>query len=284
MEYAKMPLEVFRDLRLSKNDLRVLAVLIFRSNKKGKCWPSLTNISALSGLPKSRISEHTNRLKKFGLIDKKPREKGRNNQLIYTVFCQQSTFQVYTEPVYTDYTEPVYTDYTEPVYTTPITIKHITLNIDKDASVSAKRISVFSKAEILSVKIPENLATEKGFIPAWEKWVETKLNQGQKRNRWTDVSQVENCLANLSKWFDEGLDIVEGLETATDREWIGFRKAYFHMRNNERKQKLSKLEEIDEAFNNFRKDTNENNGIRNEGNSADSIRSIPEFSGDSIYN
>jgi DNA-binding transcriptional ArsR family regulator len=283
MEYAKMPLEVFRDLRLSKNDLRVLAVLIFRSNEQGKCWPSLADISALSGLPKSRISEHTNRLKKFGLIDKKPREKGRNNQLIYTVFCQQSTSQVYTEPVYTDYTEPVYTDYTEPVYTTPITIKHKTLNIEKDV-VSAKRISVFSKAEILSVKIPENLATEKGFISAWEKWIETKLNQGQKRNRFSDAKEVEEELQILAESFAEGLDIFTGLKTAARRKWIGFEKHYFHMRNNERKQKLSKLEEIDEAFDNFRKDNDENNGIRNERNSENALRSLPEFSGDSVYN
>ena len=276
MEYAKMPLEVFRDSRLSKNDLRVLAVLIFRSNKEGKCWPSLADISALSGLQYTKISAHTKRLKNFGFIDKKLRKNGTNNLLIYTVFCQQSTAEVYTETVKTIYTETV--------ETTPITIKHITMNTDKDASVSAKRISVFSKAEILSVKIPENLATEKGFIPAWESWVKTKANKKQKKNRWTDVSQVENCLANLSKWFDEGLDIVEGLETATDREWIGFRKVYFHMRNNERKQKLSKLEEIDEAFDNFRNDTNENNGIRNERNSADSLRSISEFSGNSVYN
>ena len=275
MEYAKMPLEVFRDLRLSKNDLRVLAVLIFRSNKEGKCWPSLANISALSGLPKSRISEHTNRLKKFGLIDKKPREKGRNNQLIYTVFCQQSTSQVYTEPVYTDYTEPV--------YTTPITIKHKTLNIDKDASVSAKRISVFSKADILSVKIPENLATEKGFIPAWEKWVETKVNQSQKRNRFSDAKEVEEELQILVESFAEGLDIITGMKTAARRKWIGFEKHYFHMRNNQ-KPKLTKDEEIDEAMDNFIKNENENNGIRNERNSADSVRSLPEFSGESVYN
>ena len=283
MEYAKMPLSLFRDSRLLKNDLRVLAVLIFRSNKEGKCWPSLTDIAEQSGLRYSRISAHTKRLKEFGLIDKKPMKNGSNNQLIYTVFSQQSSSEVYP-----DSGETIYPDSGETIYplmgeTTPY-IKHITLNIDKDASVSAKRISVFSKAEILSVKIPENLATEKGFISAWESWVKTKANKKQKKNRWTDVSQVENCLANLSKWFDEGLDIVEGLETATDREWIGFRKAYFHMRNNERKPKLTKDEKNDEAMDNFIKNENENNGIRNERNSADSIRSILEFSGDSIYN
>ena len=276
MDYAKMPLSLFRDSRLSKNDLRVLAVLIFRSNKEGKCWPSLTNISALSGLPQSRISEHTNRLKKFGLIDKKQRENSTNNQQIYTVFCQKSTSEVYTEPVYTDYTEPV--------YTTPITIKHKTLNIEKDASVSAKRISVFSSDEILSVKIPENLANEKGFISAWESWVKTKANQNQKKNRWTDVSQVEKCLDNLAVWFDEGLDIVEGLETATDREWIGFRKQYFNLIANTRKPKLSKLEEIDKAFDDFeRKFNGKNNSSPNAGNPQNFGRDVLELSSERIH-
>jgi len=84
--------------------------------------------------------------------------------------------------------------------------------------------------------------------------------------------------------FAEGLDIITGMKTAARRKWIGFEKRYFHMRNNERKPKLTKDEEIDEAFDNFRKDENENNGIRNERNSADAVRSIPEFSGNSVYN
>ena len=282
MDYAKMPLSLFRDSRLSKNDLRVLAVLIFRSNNEGKCWPSLANISAHSGLPQSRISEHTNRLKKYGLIDKKTKENSTNNQQIYTVFCKKSTSAVYTEPVYTDYTEPVYTDYTEPVYTTPISIKHKTLNKEKDATVSPKRISVFSIDEILSVKIPENLANEKSFISAWESWIKTKVNQKQKKNRWTDVSQVEKCLDNLSVWFDEGLDIVEGLETATDREWIGFRKQYFNLIANTRKPKLSKSEEIDKAFADFRK-TNNADRIRNARDPQNTDGNVLEFSGGSVH-
>jgi len=281
MEYAKMPLEVFRDSRLLKNDLRVLAVLIFRSNKEGKCWPSLTDIAEQSGLRYSRISAHTKRLKEFGLIDKKPMKNGSNNLLIYTVFSQQSSSEVYP-----DSGETIYPDSGETIYplmgeTTPY-IKHITLNIEKDV-VSPKRISVFSKAEILSVKIPENLATEKGFIPAWEKWVETKVNQGQKRNRFSDAKEVEEELQILVESFAEGLDIITGMKTAARRKWIGFEKRYFHMRNNQ-KPKLTKDEKIDEAFDNFRKDENENNGIRNERNSADAVRSLPEFSGDSVYN
>ena len=273
MEYAQMPLSLFRDSRLSKNDLRVLAVLIFRSNKLGECYPSLANISRQSGLPKSRISEHTNRLKSFGLIDKKPRENAANNLLDYTVFCKQPKTEVYTEPVYTDYTEPV--------YTTPIYKEHITLN--KEKSVSPKRLSVFSYDEILQIKIPEILAQETGFIPAWKSWVKTKANQKQKKNRWSEVSQVEKCLDNLAIWFSEGLDIVEGLETATDREWIGFRKQYFNLIANTRKPKLSKSQEIDKAFSDLRKKNDGDIGIRNERDIKNSNGNILEFSSERIH-
>ena len=286
MDYAKMPLSLFRDSRLSKNDLRVLAVLIFRSNKEGKCWPKRRDISELSGLPETRVSVVVKRLKLLGLLDiifesRKANEKPRRT---YHISYSLNTKKV-TEPV----TNPNKKGYsfgtkkvTEPVTPTPInSFEPIT---GTKNVVSAKRISVFSIDEILSVKIPENLANEKGFIPAWEKWVETKTKQPQKKNRWTEVDQVENCLLNLSKWFDGGFDILEGLETAVDRKWIGFRKAYFHLRNNERKQKLSKSEEIDQAFDDFRKANNEDHGIRNEGNSSDTFRRLPEFSGESIYN
>ena len=273
MNYAQMPLSLFRDSRLSKNDLRVLAVLIFRSNKLGECYPSLADISRQSGLPKSRISEHTNRLKSFGLIDKKPRENAANNLLDYTVFCKQPKTEVYTEPVYTDYTEPV--------YTTPIYKEHITLN--KEKSVSPKRLSVFSYDEILQIKIPEILAQETGFIPAWKSWVKTKANQKQKKNRWSDVSQVEKCLDNLAIWFQEGLDIVEGLETATDREWIGFRKQYFNLIANTRKPKLSKSQEIDKAFDDLRKKNDGDIGIRNERDIKNSNGNILEFSSERIH-
>ena len=273
MEYAQMPLSLFRDSRLSKNDLRVLAVLIFRSNKLGECYPSLADISRQSGLPKSRISEHTNRLKSFGLIDKKPRENAANNLLNYTVFCKQPKTEVYTEPVYTDYTEPV--------YTSPIYKEHITLN--KDKSVSPKRLSVFSIDEILQIKIPEILSQETGFISAWESWVQTKVNQKQKKNRWSEVSQVEKCLDNLAIWFSEGLDIVEGLETATDREWIGFRKQYFNLIANTRKPKLSKSQEIDKAFADFRKNNDDDNRIRNAGDTENTDGNLLEFRSGSVH-
>jgi DNA-binding transcriptional ArsR family regulator len=261
----------------------VLAVLIFRSNKFGKCWPSLTDIAEQSGLRYSRISGHTKRLKEFGYIDKKLMEKGTNNLLIYTVFSQvicQEVYPVSGETIYPVSGETIYPVSGE---TTPIYIKPITLNIEKDATVSSKRLSVFSIDEILQIKIPVILSQETGFIPAWESWVKTKANQKQKKNRWTDVSQVEKCLDNLAVWFDEGLDIVEGLETATDREWIGFRKQYFNLIANTRKNKLSKSQEIDKAFADFRKNNDGDKRIRNAGDTENSDGDLLEFRSGSVH-
>ena len=288
MQYAKMPLEFLRDSRLSKNDLRVLAVLIFRSNKEGKCWPTLADISKLSGLQYSKISAHTSRLKNFGFIDKKLRKNGTNNLLIYTVFSQKSDLEVYPETVETIYPETVETIYPETVETiypvlgetTPI-IKHKTRNKEKSV-VSAKRISVFSKAEILAVKIPDNLAQEKGFISAWESWVETKAIQTAKKNRFSDEKEVEKVLQNLSEWLDENFDIAEGLETAADRKWIGFRRQYFNLKDNQRKPKLTKSQEIAKAFSDL-KGKNENNGIRIVGSNGNAGGDIPQFRGHRIH-
>jgi DNA-binding MarR family transcriptional regulator len=282
MEYAQMPLAVFRDSRLSKNDLRVLAVLIYRSDKKGECYPSLTDISEQSGLPYSRISKHTKRLKSFGLIDKKLRENGSNNMLIYTVLNHDLAGEASTQSDEAIYTQSVETIYTQSVETTPIN-KEEPITTNKERTVSAKRFSVFSSEDILSVKIPEILAEEKGFILAWENWVKTKVDQKRKKDRFKNLKQVEKVLAKLEVWFLEGLDIIDALETAEDREWVGFRRAYLHMRENNRKPKLSKSEEVEKAFADLRKGTNENNTGRNAGSDENTFGDLSEYAGDGIH-
>jgi len=277
-----MPLAVFRDSRLSKNDLRVLAVLIYRSDKNGECYPSLTDISKQSGLPYSRISKHTKRLKNFGLIDKKLRENGSNNMLIYTVLNRDLAGEASTQSVETISTQSVETIYTQSVETTPIN-KEEPITTNKERTVSAKRFSGFSEEEILSVKIPEILAEEKGFILAWENWVKTKVDQDLKKNRFKKLKQVEKVLAKLEIWFLEGLDIVEGLEHGEDREWVGFRKVYFNMRENNRKPKLSKTEEIEKAFADLKKETNENNTGRNAGSDENTFGDLSKYAGDGIH-
>ena len=84
MKYIKMPVEAIFDLRLSANDMRVLAILIFRANPNPDniCWPSIKDISYQTGIAEKKISGHTKRLVKFGWIEKKTSGKGgiKNNQ------------------------------------------------------------------------------------------------------------------------------------------------------------------------------------------------------------
>jgi DNA-binding transcriptional ArsR family regulator len=269
----------------------VLAVLIFRSNKFGKCWPSLTDIAEQSGLRYSRISGHTKRLKEFGYIDKKLMKKGTNNLLIYTVFSQvicQEVYPVSGETIYPVSGETIYPVSGETIYpvsgeTTPIYIKPITLNIEKDATVSSKRLSVFSIDEILQIKIPEILSQETGFIPAWKSWVKTKVDQPLQKHRFLDAEEVKDLLQEMSEWFADGLDIIDGLKTAKRKKWKDCRKHYFHDLSNVNKPKLSKSQEIDKAFDDLRKKNDGDIGIRNERDIKNSNGNILEFSSERIH-
>ena len=85
MKYIKMPIAMLMDSRLSINDMRVLAVLVFRSNPNPDniCWPSIKDIAYQTGIAEKKISGHTKRLVKFGWIEKKTSGKGgiKNNQI-----------------------------------------------------------------------------------------------------------------------------------------------------------------------------------------------------------
>jgi hypothetical protein len=202
--------------------------------------------------------------------------------LIYTVLNHDLADEASTQSVETIYTQSDETIYTQSVETTPYN-KEEPITINKERTVSAKRFSVFSSEDILSVKIPEILAEENGFILAWENWVKTKVDQKQKKNRFEKAEQVKNVLINLEKWVLDGLDIVEGLETAADRCWVGFRKGYFEMKGNTREPKLTKTEEIDKAFADLEKGTNENNTGRNAGSDENTFGNLSEYAGDGIH-
>ena len=207
MQYAKIPLSILRDSRLSKNDFRVLGYLIYRSNSEGKCWPSVQDISRQILLDEREVSRHTKRLQNLGLIHKEMSKGGVKNPTIYTITPVDST-------MVDSHTLTPVDSYTR----TPYINKHITRTKNK-GDVSAKRISVFSSDEILSVKIPENLANEKGFISAWENWVKTKVEQPLQKDRFSDAEEVEDLLLEMSEWFADGLDIIDGLKTAKRKKW-----------------------------------------------------------------
>ena len=271
MQYAKIPLSILRDSRLSKNDFRVLGYLIYRSNSEGKCWPSVQDISRQILLDEREVSRHTKRLQNLGLIHKELSKGGVKNPTIYTITPVDST-------MVDSHTLTPVDSYTR----TPYINKHITRTKNK-GDVSAKRISVFSSDEILSVKIPENLANEKGFISAWENWVKTKVEQPLQKDRFSDAEEVEDLLLEMSEWFADGLDVIDGLKTAKRKKWRDCRKHYFHDLSKVKKPKLSKSEEIDKAFADFRKNNDADNRIRNAGDPQNTDRDLLEFSGGSVH-
>ena len=271
MQYAKIPLSILRDSRLSKNDFRVLGYLIYRSNSEGKCWPSVQDISRQILLDEREVSRHTKRLQNLGLIHKELSKGGVKNPTIYTITPVDST-------MVDSHTLTPVDSYTR----TPYINKHITRTKNK-GDVSAKRISVFSSDEILSVKIPENLANEKGFISAWENWVKTKVEQPLQKDRFSDAEEVEDLLIEMSEWFADGLDVIDGLKTAKRKKWRDCRKHYFHDLSKVKKPKLSKSEEIDKAFADFRKNNDADNRIRNAGDPQNTDRDLLEFSGGSVH-
>ena len=271
MQYAKIPLSILRDSRLSKNDFRVLGYLIYRSNSEGKCWPSVQDISRQILLDEREVSRHTKRLQNLGLIHKEMSKGGVKNPTIYTITPVDST-------MVDSHTLTPVDSYTR----TPYINKHITRTKNK-GDVSAKRISVFSSDEILSVKIPENLANEKGFISAWENWVKTKVEQPLQKDRFSDAEEVEDLLLEMSEWFADGLDVIDGLKTAKRKKWRDCRKHYFHDLSKVKKPKLSKSEEIDKAFADFRKNNDADNRIRNAGDPQNTDRDLLEFSGGSVH-
>ncbi len=94
MKYVKLPIEVLMDSRLSANDMRVLAWLIYRSNPNpdNLCWPSIRKLSEDTGIHKKKIPFYTKRLVNFGWIEKNTEGKGgvKNNQIYHVLTTTES--------------------------------------------------------------------------------------------------------------------------------------------------------------------------------------------------
>ena len=91
MKFVKFPISVLTDSRLSANDMRVLAWLIYRStpNPDNKCWPSIRKLSEDTGIHKKKIPFYTKRLVNFGWIEKNTEGKGgvKNPQIIFELMA-----------------------------------------------------------------------------------------------------------------------------------------------------------------------------------------------------
>ena len=88
MKFVRFPISVLTDSRLSANDMRVLAWLIYRStpHEDNLCWPSIRKLSEDTGIHKKKIPFYTKRLVNFGWIEKNTEGKGGiKNPQIYHV-------------------------------------------------------------------------------------------------------------------------------------------------------------------------------------------------------
>lgn len=69
--FAKIPVDVFMDERLSKTDIRVLgSILSFRNVEPMLMWPKREKIAERCGLSISSISRSRKRLVEFGWLGK----------------------------------------------------------------------------------------------------------------------------------------------------------------------------------------------------------------------
>ena len=104
--FAKLPVEVFRDARLSARDLRILGLLYAFANREGRCWPSRRQLAALSGLPLGRVSTTTTRLARFGWLTKTG-NGGRSRACRYRLHQPETLTDAVTVPEVVTVTEPV---------------------------------------------------------------------------------------------------------------------------------------------------------------------------------
>ena len=94
MKFVRFPISVLTDSRLSANDMRVLAWLIYRStpHEDNLCWPSIRKLSEDTGIHKKKIPFYTKRLVNFGWIEKNTEGKGgiKNPQIYHVLTVPRS--------------------------------------------------------------------------------------------------------------------------------------------------------------------------------------------------
>ena len=113
-EFSMIPVEVFRDARLSSRDMRVLGLLYAFANSEGRCWPSRRLLSRLSGLPVGRVSTATSRLVRFGWVTKTGKG-GRSRACRYQLHKPETELERVTVTKAGTVTEPGTNTVTEPV-------------------------------------------------------------------------------------------------------------------------------------------------------------------------
>lgn len=82
--FARMPVAVFGDRRLSVRDIRVLGVLYAHADGRGRCWPSVAAIADMTGLDRRDVQRTLRRLEAAGWVAVHP-GTGRGHSSSYQV-------------------------------------------------------------------------------------------------------------------------------------------------------------------------------------------------------
>jgi hypothetical protein len=94
-----MPIEIFADDRLSKNDIRVLGVILsFRNKDTNLCYPKRQQITERCGIPANKISTITTRLVSLGWL-KKEGKGGCSRSTNYTFLVPEIEPRTVTDSV-----------------------------------------------------------------------------------------------------------------------------------------------------------------------------------------
>ena len=92
-----------------------------------------------------------------------------------------------------------------------------------------RKTTALSVEAIHAVPLPAVLAELPGFSESWLAWTAVR-HKAHARHRWVDTSQIEAVLAKLTRWYDEGLDVVKAVEQAHERGWQGFKRSFLDPR------------------------------------------------------
>jgi len=128
--FAKVPVVVFMDDRLTKTDLRVLgSILSYLNQQTGLAWPKREQIEKRCGLPACKISTSTTHLVKLGWLKK--HGKGGFSQPTKYEFMVPEQFKTVTDSV----------TVTNSVTVTDSVIKTVTDSVTRNKQTSEQTIS-----------------------------------------------------------------------------------------------------------------------------------------------
>ena len=210
--FSKMPMEAFRDSRLSSRDMRILGLLYAFANREGRCWPSRQQLSRLSGLPVNRVSTATSRLVLFGWLTKKG-NGGRSRACRYQLHISETVREAVTVTETATVTGAGIKTVTEAVTET---ITHGGKGQGTDHEQTSEQTTQTKAFQIAEPEVAEYLpqpspakSQESGFEQFWSAYPR-KRNKGAAWKAWKVLKPVDALVT----------EILQALEVArTSDDW-----------------------------------------------------------------